>query len=57
MEERHQGNEGMVLAGRDVDDVQHLAAIGADIGVGKLHALGNARGSPRVLKKDKIVLR
>lgn len=57
MKEGQQGNKSMVLFGRDVDDVQHLPAVGAQIGMGQGDALGQTGGAPGILEHDRVVQR
>ena len=57
MKEGQQGNKSMVLFGRDVDDVQHLAAVGAQVGMGQRDAFGQTGGAAGILEHDRIVQR
>lgn len=56
MKEGQQRNEGVVRFGADIDNVQHLAAVSAQVGVGEHDALGQAGSAPGVLQHDGVAL-
>jgi len=57
VKEGQQGNEGVLVLRLDVDDVQHLTAVGAHVAVRQGNALGQARCAAGILQHDGVAQR